>query len=482
MFCGIDIGTTNIKFLLFDENFKVVFNRKIKTPIIKDKTLGDLLSAEGLFNETLNFFQAIPERFKAKIKGIGISSMGETVFPISRDGKVLLNGMMWYNNKVLEDFENLLRRVSPRMIFKKTGLWPSWIYSVFKMKNFYRKMPEISSKIYKWLDVSGFLAFLLTGHIGMDKSLSSRTLLVNIETGNWDEELLEISKIPREHLPEIVDCGLNRGTIKEEISKRTGISGAAVVTTAGQDHITAAYAAGIHDEKKILNSSGTTEAILWTVGKSAIKKYINSSLKIFQAGLHCIPGSYYILGGIPTGNFCVDWLINKILETDYSILENFKFKENSVFFFPYLRGVFDKSELGGAFFNLKDYDDRHSIISAVLEAIAFEVRSYLESLKGLGLTDYEIIAVGGGTRLKEGLKIKANVLKTPIKTMEIYESTALGAALISAITADHIKDWKSNFNEFIKNIDFVYVYPDHGNYFEEKYSRYVEFKKRIYDF
>jgi len=481
MFCGIDIGTTNIKFLLFDEDFKVVFNRRIKTPIIRDEVSGDFLSAEGLFDEIIKSFQAIPENFKPRIKGIGISSMGETVFPISKDGRVLSDGMMWYNNKVLEDFEDLLKKISPEAIFKKTGLWPSWIYSVFKMKNFYRKRPEISSRIYKWLDVSSFLAFLLTGHIGMDKSLSSRTLLVNIETGQWDEELLEISKVPREHLPEIMDCGLSRGRIKEEIARITGISKTAVVTTAGQDHITAAYAAGVHDESKVLNSSGTSEAILWTVGKNTIKRYIDSSPKIFQAGLHCIPERYYILGGIPTGNFCIDWLINKVLKTDYSILENFKYKKNSIFFFPYLRGVFDKSDLGGAFFNLKDHDDQNSIISTVLESLAFEVKSYLDGLKELRLTNYEIMAVGGGTRLKESLKIKANVLKVPVKTITVYESTAFGAALISAIAAGYMKDWSRDFDSIIKTIDSTYFYPNQESYFEEKYTEYVELKRRLYD-
>jgi len=480
MFCGIDIGTTNIKFLIFDENFNVVFNKKIRTPIIKDEKQGDLLSARKFIDEILTFFKMIPESLKGKIKALGISSMGETIFPIAEDGSVISDGMMWYNDKVIDEFKSFTDRVSTEFVFKKTGLWPSWIFSVFKMMNFYRKNPEASSRIYKWLDVSSFLAYILTGNIGMDKSLSSRTLLVNIKTGNWDEELLEISEIPKKHLPEIVNCGINRGTIKGEIAKQIGVSKDVVVTTTGQDHITASYAVGVHGEDKVLNSSGTTEAILWTVKKETMGRYIEKAPRIFQGGFHCIPEKYYVLGGIPTGGFCIEWLINKILKTNYSIFDGFKHKKSSVHFFPYLRGVFDRSDFKGAFLNLKDSDDQSSIVSAVLEAIAFEMKSYLKKLEELGLKNYEIVAVGGGTRLKEVLRIKASVFKVPIKVLSIHESTALGAAMASAVATGDFENW--NFiPENVTNA-FEIFYPDNDNYFEEKYVTHLELRKKLYGF
>ena len=480
MFCGIDVGTTNIKFLIFDESFNVVFSKRTRTPIIKDKKQGDLLSAKKLIDEILTFFKMIPESLKGKIKVLGISSMGETIFPIAEDGSIISDGMMWYNDKVMDEFKSFTDRISTEFVFKKTGLWPSWIFSVFKMMNFYRKHSEASSKIYKWLDVSSFLAYVLTGNVGMDKSLSSRTLLVNVKTGDWDKELLEISEIPRKHLPEIVNCGINRGTIRKKIAEQIGISKNVVVTTAGQDHITASYAVGVHGENKVLNSSGTTEAVLWTVEKETMKRYIEKAPKIFQGGFHCIPEKYYVLGGIPTGGFCIEWLINKILKTSYSIFNGFKYEKSSVYFFPYLRGIFDRSDFRGAFLNLKDSDDQNSIISAILEAIAFEIKSYLKKLEELGLGNYEIVAVGGGTRLKEILKIKASIFKVPIKVLNNYESTALGAAMVSAITTGDFESW-----DFIpKNVTnaFEVFYPDNDNYFEEKYMAYLELRKKLYGF
>jgi sugar (pentulose or hexulose) kinase len=481
VYCGIDVGTTNTKVLVFDDDFKVVFLKKFKTPVISSKE-GDLLSSKKLFVEILSSLKSIPESTKDKIKAIGISSLGETVFPISQDGEVLQDGMMWYNKNVLEEYREFLKKVPSDVIFKKTGLWPSWIYSVFKMKRFYKNNKELAKEVYKWLDVASLIAFLLTGNIAMDRVLSSRTLLMNILTGKWDEELVEASGIPKEHLPEVVDSGASRGIIRKEISEETGLPKDTVVTTAGQDHITASYAAGVHDETKLLDSSGTTEAALWTVSKETLKKYLKKAPSIFQAGFHCIPGKYYLLTGLPTGGFCIDWLLNKILKEDYSVFRTFKYQKNAVFFFPYLRGTFDREEIGGAFFNLKDTDDRDVIISTVLESTAFEMRSCLNGFEKLGLKDYEIVATGGGSQLREWLEVKANVFGKVVKVLSVHESVALGAAMIAKIAKIGQKNWEEFFKEASQNFEYEYFQPDEGEYFQKKYLEYLKLRNRIYGF
>jgi sugar (pentulose or hexulose) kinase len=234
------------------------------------------------------------------------------------------------------------------------------------------------------------------------------------------------------------------------------------VTTAGQDHITASYAAGVHDETKLLDSSGTTEAALWTVSKETLKKYLKKAPSIFQAGFHCIPGKYYLLTGLPTGGFCIDWLLNKILKEDYSVFRTFKYQKNAVFFFPYLRGTFDREEIGGAFFNLKDTDDRDVIISTVL--------------------DYEIVATGGGSQLREWLEVKANVFGKVVKVLSVHESVALGAAMIAKIAKIGQKNWEEFFKEASQNFEYEYFQPDEGEYFQKKYLEYLKLRNRIYGF
>ncbi|MCD6552354.1 FGGY-family carbohydrate kinase [Thermotoga sp.] len=481
MYCGIDVGTTNTKVLVFDDDFKVVFCRKFRTPVISSKE-GDLLSSKKLFAKILSSLKVIPEGIKEKIKAIGISSLGETVFPISKNGEVLQDGMMWYNKNVLEEYREFLEKVPPAVIFKKTGLWPSWIYSVFKMKRFYKSNKELTEKVYKWLDVTSLIAFLLTGNVAMDRAHSSRTLLMNILTGKWDEELVEASGISKKHLPEVVDSGVSRGRIREEVSKETGLPKDTVVTTAGQDHITASYAAGVHDETKLLDSSGTTEAVLWTIGRETLEGYLKKAPKMFQAGFHCIPGKYYLLTGLPTGGFCIDWLLNKILKKDYSVFRTFGYQKNTVFFFPYLRGTFDREEIGGAFFNLKDADDRDVIISAVLESTAFEMRSCLNEFEKLGLKDYEIVATGGGSQLREWLKVKASVFGRVVKVLSVHESVALGAAMIAKIAKIGQKNWEGFFKEASQSFEYEYFYPDKSDYFQKKYLEYLKLRNRIYGF
>lgn len=120
MYCGIDVGTTNTKVLVFNDSFKVVFLKKFRTPVISSEE-GDFLSSKKLFAEILGSLKSIPKEIKKKIEAIGVSSLGETVFPVSNDGEVLRGGMMWYNKNVLGEYREFLEKVPPIVIFKKQG-------------------------------------------------------------------------------------------------------------------------------------------------------------------------------------------------------------------------------------------------------------------------------------------------------------------------------------------------------------------------
>ncbi len=469
---GMDFGTTNVKMLVFDTSLNPLKAFSVRTPISKDEVLGEVIRVEDVKGVLKELFSKVKEVCEDDVVGIGISSLGETVFPVGKNGPVL-DGMIWYNTRTQDVFRGFIEKVGDDFLFKKTGIPPSWVFSLFKLIFAYERFPDLLEDV-KWLDVSSFVAYLLTGDLGMDKSLSSRTMMVNIETGTWDGEILKLSGIPPEHLPEIKPCGSSRGRVSREASEEFGLPEGVVVTTAGHDHITASFAAGVFSKDKILNSSGTTEVILWGVDFDGVNGYLRSGPGIYQAGFHSLDGFYYLLSGLPTGGFSIEWFLRKVLGRGFDVFEDFEHVENDVFFFPFLRGAFAGGKIGAAFYNLKDSDGFEEMISALMEGLAFELRIMVEGLRELGLEDFEIVSVGGGTRLKEFNRLKAEILRAPLKVLQVREGTSLGSAMMAGYASGL---FETPLKAVEAGLRFSEEYhPEFGSYFERKYEDYLRFR------
>ncbi len=474
---GFDIGTTNIKLALFDEKAKMLWSKSVRTPLLKVDNR-DVLSAEKLFDVVLEIFSSIPEKLRKDVVSIGISSLGETVFPIGKNGP-LSDGLIWYSKATLKEFNEFMKRVSGDEIFEITALRPSWIFSLFKMIWFYKNFPEFAQEIVTWLDVADYVTYMLTGSVGMDKCIASRSLLLDVMSSNWSEKLLDLSGIPSEHLPSLIESGAERGFVRKDIAEKLGFGKRVVVTTAGQDHITAAFSSGAFNEKSVLNSTGTTECIVWGGDRALLNTFLRKTTSSFNGGIHVFPNKYYLLEGIPTGGFAVEWFLKSILREDFDMLKALDLKETSAVFFPFLRGRFEQERIHGAFLELSDEHDRADLTIAILESLAFEIKKMVDDLKKLGLkSDYEIVAVGGGAKNMPLLQIKANVLRSPVKVLDVHDATALGAALISGITCGIFRSWKEAF-EAGYNISRVF-YPQNVDYYSAKYERYITLFEEVF--
>lgn len=478
MLVGLDIGTTNVKLYVYDEEGNSIWGTKARTPLEYHKDLKEILHPGKLWNVISTLFRSIPNNIKKEIRAIGISSLGETVFPIKKDGSGMI-GLIWYNTITKKIYEEFFSHVDPKWIFEKTGLRASWIFSIFKIMYYYRFFKEESKKIETWLDVSSYIAYILTGDKKMDKCLASRTMLLDLETMDWCEEILDIADIPKKHLPSIVDSGTARGTIRTDIAFDLGLPKNVVVTTAGQDHMTASFSAGVFDLKRILNSTGTTEAVLWGVDKNILDIFLKNTIHDFNAGFHVIPYRYYLIDGLPTGGYCVEWFLKKVLQKNFKYLANLKIKTSSVYFFPFLRGIFSNMKVGSSFLNISDRTDADEMLISIIESLSFEVKSMIESLKNLGLEkDYELIMVGGESSSDFIVKIRSNVLGVPIYLLQTAEATTLGAALLAGLSAGFYKDYHDAFKKGHRISKIVY--PDESrDYYEEKYLKYKELKKEL---
>ncbi|MGC8777578.1 MAG: FGGY-family carbohydrate kinase, partial [Candidatus Caldatribacteriaceae bacterium] len=223
------------------------------------------------------------------------------------------------------------------------------------------------------------------------------------------------------------------GTIRENVARETGLNPGTLVVTGGHDHLCAALASGVYQPGWALISSGTTESIMVTLEGVLERKPLGRE-KPFSFGHHVVPSRYYAMNGIYSGGYAVDWAM-KLLREDRQIFRNLplSFSPGVPLFFPYLLGSYYE-EARGAFLNLSGETQREDVLLGVLLGLCLEYRHLFEMVIGtLNFAVEKAVNVGGGTKNRAWMQLKASMLSREIVVPEDREGSCKGAALLAGL-------------------------------------------------
>jgi len=224
---AIDQGTTSSRAILFDNKQNVVGVSQQEFPQIFPKSGWVEHDPEEIWQSVLTTCRQAINNAKIsarQIAAIGISNQRETVVVWDREtGKPVYNAIVWQDRRTAKMCETLKLAAKEKIFAKKTGLLLDPYFSGTKLRWLMENIPGIREKARKgklaFGTIDSFLIWRLTGgevH-ATDATNASRTLMFNIKTGEWDEELLKILKVPAQLLPEVKDCADNYGVSKAEL-------------------------------------------------------------------------------------------------------------------------------------------------------------------------------------------------------------------------------------------------------------------------
>jgi xylulokinase len=236
--------------------------------------------------------------------------------------------------------------------------------------------------------------------------------------------------------------GTALGPVTTQAATETGLPTTTIVAVGGHDHPCGALAIGVTRPGTMLNSMGTTEGVLLPMAAPLADPEFGR--QGYNQGVDSL-GGYYAFGAHYTSGACIDWFRESFAQkTDYATLiaeaEQVPPGSLGVYFLSHLRlanAPDDDYKARGAFIGLSTDTKRNALFRAVLEGIAMETRHTTEPLlryAGMDKID-ELFAIGGGTRNRLIMKIKACVQRQPIRVMSVDEATALGAAILGGIGA-----------------------------------------------
>lgn len=450
---AIDQGTTGSQVLLVDHSGQVVASESQDYPQIYPKPGWVEHDPEEIWksiSETATRLFQNSGISPHKVKAIGITNQRETVlFWDKATGKAAHNAIVWQCRRTSALCERLKKKGLQPKIKAKTGLLLDPYFSGTKMQWLLEYVPGLKTKAEKGEALTGtidsFVLWRLTKGEShrTDVSNASRTLLMNIKTGEWDPDLLKLFKVPRACLPQISDSAGDFGVTKGLSFLPDGIP---IAGMAG-DQQAALFGQTCFKAGEAKCTFGTGSFLLMNIGTTTKK----SKAGLLTTVAWRLPGQrmhYALEGGAFVCGAAVQWLRDGLgliqQSSDVESLANEVPDAGGVQFVPALTGLGSPywwPDARGLITGLTRGTTQAHIARATLEAMAMQnVEILLAMQKDLGKKMRSLRVDGGATANATLMQIQADTLGVTVERPQNIETTALGAAFLAGLGCGF---WKS---------------------------------------
>ena len=449
---AIDQGTTSSRAIIFDHDGNKVAISQQEFPQyfpqpgwVEHDPLEIWDSVQSVISNVMIKSQIKPY----KIAAIGITNQRETTVIWDRHtGKPIYNAIVWQSKQTSDIAEQLIKDGYKDMIHKKTGLVIDSYFAATKIKWILDHVPGAREKAAKgdlmFGTIDTWLLWNLSGRRvhATDVTNASRTMLFNIHTLDWDQDILDLLDIPQSLLPVVKPSSAIYGYTGDYHFYGVQIPIAGI---AG-DQQAALFGQAAYDKGSIKNTYGTGAFIVMNTGLEPTLSD-NGLLTTIAYGLdgqthYALEGSIFVAGS------AVQWLrdglkmFNKASESEQMAVD--AKTTGGVYVVPAFTGLgapYWDQEVRGAMFGLTRGTERGHIIRATLEAIAYQTKDVVDTMvKDTQLPLTALTVNGGASRNNFMMQFQADILQTPIKRAAMEETTALGAAFLAGLAVDFWED------------------------------------------
>jgi glycerol kinase len=455
---ALDQGTTSSRSILFDRHGQNCGSAQTEFEQIFPAPGHVEHNADAIWDTQLATAKRVIEQAgsPADVATIGITNQRETTVLWDRHtGKPVANAIVWQSRVTADMCDRLKADGLEDEFRKRTGLVLDAYFSGTKIAHLLntidglRARAEAGDILFGTID--SFLIWRLTGgkvHV-TDYSNASRTLIFNIHTLEWDDELLKILDIPRAMLPEVRPSSEVYGeTDPVHFGSAIPISGAA------GDQQAATFGQGCFEPGDAKNTYGTGCFMLMNTGTSAVESR-NGLLTTIGWGVdseitYCLEGSVFIAGAV------VQWLRDglKIID-DAAEIESLALQADStdgVYLVPAFVGLgapYWNQAARGTLVGITRGTSREHIARAALESIAYQSRDVLEAMeRDSGVSLQKLKVDGGASANNLMMQFQSDLLNVHVQRPVVQETTALGAAYLAGLAvgfwdgqADILANW-----------------------------------------
>ena len=449
----IDQGTTSSRFIVFNDKGQIVASQQQELTQYLPNEVSVEHDPIEIWDSVKNCISKIDDEFSInQLDSIGITNQRETTLAWRKStGVPLYNALVWQDTRTQDICDEIKQIEELSVEFIKTGLPIATYFSLSKILWLLRNVDEVNkAKLDNDLcfgTIDSWLLYKLTGNHVTDVTNASRTLLMDLDTLNWIEDVINSLDIPLDSLPSIKPSMFNYGT-NEGILKNvpiTAVLGDQQASLFGQNCISSG---------DVKNTYGTGCFALTNTGSDIVHSN-NGLLSTVAYQKDGDKPQYAIEGSVSIAGAAVQWLrdnLNMIKESSEVEALAMAEKDNGdVYFVPAFSGLFSPhwdETARGVLVGLSRFSNKSHIARAVLESVAYQSNELLESMeKDIGIT-FESVNVDGGMVVNNLLmQFQSDIFNKKVISQEINEITALGAGAASFLFINNLP--LESMNSFI---------------------------------
>jgi len=485
---GIDLGTTGCKAVAFDEGGKILASAYREYPLHFPKTGWIELDSNRVMASAREVIREAAGKVKKDpVRALAVASQGEAVTPVAKNGSFLHNGIVTFDARTAPLVGWWEKRVSRKRIFEISGMPLHGMYTGSKILWWKQNRPDVFGKAARFLCYEDLLFHQLGLSPAIDHSLAARTMLLDLNKGEWSTELCRTAGIDPGRLARVLPSGSVVGEIGAKAAKEFGLPAGVIAATGGHDQPCGALGSGVVEDRVGMYATGTVECITPAFKKRVVHpKLLENNIACYP---HVVPGLFVALTFNFTGGSLLKWyrdtfaVAEKVLAKSngrdvYDLILSEAPKEpTSLFILPHFTSTgtphFD-TESKGVIAGLRLSTTRGEIVRAVLEGVTYEMALNARVLGECGAEIDSFRAIGGGAKSPYWMQLKADLLGKPVHAMKVSEAVCLGASILAGTATGRYKSARKA-SLAISKIERTYQ-PDarKAKIYKERFAQYRE--------
>lgn len=499
---AIDFGTQSVRAIIVDDGGKIVAKEKLAYEPYFSAHPGwaekDSLDYWRSMCRVVEGVRRGNEEIWPELRGVVLSTLRDSAVCVDRDGQALRPVILWLDQRMATGFPDF--SMLENMVVNLAGMKQALALFYRKAKSNWIKEnePHIWAKTDKYLQVSGFMNYLLTGKMVDSNAAQIGFIPFDYKKKTWyRKNNLKAKLMPVEtsKLPDIVEPGTIIGKVTEKAAAETGLPPGLPVIAGGSDKGCETLGVGCLDESMGSISLGTTATIQTTA-----RRYYEA-IKFLPPYPAVVPGCYNPEVQIFRGYWLVSWFKNEFSKKEVldaekmnvapEVLLNTKLDSvppgcHGLLLHPMWSPGILTPTAKGSLIGFGDVHTHAHVYRAIIEGVSFALYEGLEKIeKRSGQKMKEVAIAGGGSQSDAICQITADIMNLPVKRVHTYEASGLGAAIIGMVGTGVYPSFEEAIRNMVHYTDTFIPRAENVNIYRQLYrdvfTRIFPRLKDLYD-
>lgn len=440
---AVDIGTTSTKAIIFNQNGQLISKSSYGYSMHTPQPAWSEQDPDEIFEAVIQSMKDSIEKSgisRKDLVGVTFSSAMHSLIAMDENGNNLTQCITWADNRSAAYTEKLKEEWNGYSIYQRTGTPLHPMAPLSKILWFKYENKEIYEKTAKWISIKEYVFYQFFGEYIVDYSIASATGLFNLRELDWDQEVMRLLGLTKNHLSQPVQTTYQVTGLKKKWQEYLGFDKSLPFVIGASDGVLANLGVGAIDPRITAISIGTSGAVRKVTRKPVTDERGRTFCYVLAEDL------WVIGGAINNGGLVFQWIKDHLAnceaeEAQKKGIDSYEYLlkmadevqpgSEGLIFMPYLTGerapYFD-AHARGVFFGLSIHHQKRHMIRSALEGVIYQLYNVFQIIEELTEPSVEVKANGGFARSTLWSQMMADVFSVKVKIPEIYESSAYGAA------------------------------------------------------